>query len=99
MFNKVNGIVGVAIAGDIMFSVPVLAFALASGSSYAMTAVASSVAGLSKAAAARAASSMADMGGAQREQAEASQFKQLDMAAKANNMPTDVAAQKLVEAN
>jgi len=88
-----------AIAGDIMFSVPVLAFALASGSSYAMTAVAGSVAGLSKAAAARAASSMADMGGAQREQAEAAQFKQLDMAAKANNMPTDIAAQKLVEAN
>jgi len=87
-----------AIAGDIMFSVPVLAFALASGSSYAMTAVAGSVAGLSKAAAARAASSMADMGGAQREQAEASQFKQLDLAAKANNMPTDLAAQRLVEA-
>ena len=47
-----------AITGDIMFSVPVLAFALASGSTYAMTTATGAVAGLSKAAAAGASSRM-----------------------------------------
>jgi hypothetical protein len=86
-----------AIAGDMMFSVPVLAFALASGSSYAMTSVAGSIAGLSKAAAARGATTMSDIGGAQGEQSQASQAGQLGMAAKANKVSPEVAAQQLME--
>ncbi|MEM3829707.1 MAG: conjugal transfer protein TraG N-terminal domain-containing protein, partial [Conexivisphaerales archaeon] len=54
-----------AVAGDMMFSVPVLAFALASGSSYAMTSVAGSITGLGKGMAISAANTMATFGGAQ----------------------------------
>lgn len=53
-----------AIAGDMMFSVPVLAFALASGSSYAMTAVAGSITGLSKNFSGTAGTQMGSVGGA-----------------------------------
>jgi len=47
-----------SIAGDIMFSVPVIAFALSSGSAYAMTQVAGAVAGISRSIATRASSRM-----------------------------------------
>ena len=57
-----------AIAGDIMFSVPVLAFALASGSTYAMTTATGAVAGLSKSAAAGASSRMTTATGIRQEE-------------------------------
>ncbi len=47
-----------SIAGDIMFSVPVIAFALSSGSAYAMTQVAGAVAGISRSFASGASSRM-----------------------------------------
>ena len=53
-----------AVAGDIMFSVPVLAFAIASGSAYAMTQVAGAVGGLSKGIATNASSRMSTYGSA-----------------------------------
>jgi|GEM_PF-6119810 len=86
-----------AIAGDMMFSVPVLAFALASGSSYAMTSVAGSITGLSRGAAASAASSMSTMGGAEGSQAQANQSGGLGIAAKANNESPQVAAENLMD--
>ena len=60
-----------AVAGDIMFSVPVIAFALSSGSVYAMTSAVGGIAGLSKAAASNASARMTTAAGIRSEESAA----------------------------
>jgi len=78
-----------AIAGDLMFSVPLIAFALASGSAYAMTAVAGSVAGLSRSAASMGASRMSTTSGAMTQISNAQGLEQTGAMEQNGILPSD----------